>query len=125
RITFDKSRIVGQPQAELVAPGHPLLDTAVDIILERFEPLLSQGAILVDDTDVSDEPRLLVYFEHAIRDGRPTRTSEPRVISQRLQFINQRYLAQSGHNRTSALGLSGHRRAKTHRTAPSGRCGGR
>lgn len=87
RVTFDKSLIPGPPQAELVAPGHPLLDSTVDVILERFEPLLAQGAVLVDERDTGEEPHLLVYFEHAIRDGRPTRTSEPRIISQRLQFV--------------------------------------
>src|SRR6185437_8924383 len=49
RITFEKALIVGQPQAELVAPGHPLLESLVDVVLERFQPLLSQGAVLVDD----------------------------------------------------------------------------
>ena len=43
RITFDKLLVVGQPQAELVAPGHPLLDAVVDVILERFQPLLGAG----------------------------------------------------------------------------------
>jgi SNF2 family DNA or RNA helicase len=87
RVTFEKSMIAGQPQAELLAPGHPLLDAVVDLVLERFQPLLGQGAVLVDETDESLEPRLLVYLEHAIRDGRTGRTGEPRVISQRLQFI--------------------------------------
>ena len=87
RTTFDKVLIAGQPQAELLAPGHPLLDAAVDVVLERFQPLLQQGAILVDDADDGDQPRLLVYLEHAIRDGRTVKSGEPRVISQRLQFI--------------------------------------
>jgi SNF2 family DNA or RNA helicase len=87
RITFDKSLVIGQPQAELVSPGHPLLDATVDVVLERFQPLLQQGSVLVDDADIGTEPRLLVYLEHAIRDGRTTRTGEPHVISQRLQFI--------------------------------------
>lgn len=87
RITFDKAYIAGQPQAELVAPGHPLLESLVDVVLERFQPLLSEGAVLVDDTDEGLEPRLLVYLEHAIRDGRTARSGEPRVISQRLQFL--------------------------------------
>ncbi|MBZ9864230.1 DUF3883 domain-containing protein [Mesorhizobium sp. CA15] len=87
RITFDKAFIVGQPQAELVAPGHPLLEFLVDVILERFQPLLAEGAVLVDDTDEGLEPRLLVYLEHAIRDGRTGRSGEPRAISQRLQFL--------------------------------------
>ena len=88
RVTFEKTLIAGQPQAELLAPGHPLLDAVVDLALERFQPLLGQGGVLVDETDESLEPRLLVYLEHAIRDGRTGRTGEPRVVSQRLQFIH-------------------------------------
>ena len=88
RVTFEKTLIAGQPQAELLAPGHPLLDAVVDLVLERFQPLLGQGAVLVNETDASLEPRLLVYLEHAIRDGRTGRTGEPRAISQRLQFIH-------------------------------------
>ena len=70
RVTFEKTLIVGQPQAELLAPGHPLLDAAVDVVLERFQPLLAQGGVLVDEADEGTAPRLLVYLEHAIRDGR-------------------------------------------------------
>lgn len=88
RITFEKTLIPGQPQAELVAPGHPLLDAVVDVVLERFQPLLAQGGVLVDESDESQEPRLLVYLEHAIRDGRNGRSGEPQVISQKLQFIH-------------------------------------
>ena len=87
RVTFDKTFITGQPQAELLAPGHPLLESLVDVILERFQPLLSQGAVLIDEGDEREAPRLLVYLEHAIRDGRQSRHSEPRAISQKLQFI--------------------------------------
>jgi len=61
--------------------------------MERFGPLLAQGAVLVDEADEGTEPRLLVYLEHAIRDGRIARSGEPRVISQRLQFRN---MAESG-----------------------------
>ena len=39
RVTFEKTLIAGQPQAELLAPGHPLLDAVVDLVLERFQPL--------------------------------------------------------------------------------------
>src|SRR5216684_1558873 len=88
RVTFDKALIIGQPQAELVTPGHPLLDATVDVVLERFQPLLQQGSVLVDDSDESTAPRLLVYLEHAIRDGRTVRSGEPRVVSQRLQFVH-------------------------------------
>lgn len=87
RITFEKNLVAGQPQAELVAPGHPLLEAIVDVVLERFQPLLVQGGVLVDEADTGMDPRLLIYLEHAIRDGRTGRSGEPRSISQRLQFI--------------------------------------
>ncbi len=64
----------------MLAPGHPLLDATTDVVVERFQPLLSQGGVLVDDTDEGTEPRLLVYLEHVIRDGRTVRSGEPRVI---------------------------------------------
>ncbi|SEP49911.1 protein of unknown function [Rhodospirillales bacterium URHD0017] len=87
RITFEKTLVASQPQAELVAPGHPLLEAIVDVVLERFQPLLVQGSVLVDQMDTGIEPRLLLYLEHAIRDGHTGRTGEPRVVSQRLQFL--------------------------------------
>jgi superfamily II DNA or RNA helicase len=87
RVTFEKTLVAGQPQAELLAPGHPLLDAVVDVILERFQPLLGQGGVLVDDADEGTDPRLLIYLEHAIRDGRAAKSGEPRAVSQRLQFI--------------------------------------
>ncbi|MFH0298064.1 DUF3883 domain-containing protein [Bradyrhizobium sp. 31Argb] len=93
RVTFEKTLINGQPQAELLAPGHPLLDAVVDVVLQRFQPLLGQGGVLVDEADEGLDPRLLVYLEHAIRDGRPSKSGEPRAISQRLQFI---FLKQDG-----------------------------
>lgn len=87
RVTFDKALIIGQPQAALLAPGHPLLEAVVDVVLERFQPLLQQGAVLVDETDMGTEPKLLVYMEQAVRDARIARSGEPRAISQRLQFL--------------------------------------
>ncbi|WP_292074799.1 MULTISPECIES: helicase-related protein [unclassified Brevundimonas] len=87
RVAFDKPDLAGPPQAALLAPGHPLLDATVDVVLERFGPVLKQGAILVDDQDPGEDLRLLFYLEHAIRDGRSARSGEPRVISQKLQFV--------------------------------------
>ncbi|MGH7116363.1 MAG: helicase-related protein, partial [Stellaceae bacterium] len=90
RVTFEKAHMRGPPQAELLAPGHPLLDAVIDIVLERFQPLLGQGSILLDEADTGTAPRLLIYLEHAIRDGRTAKSGEPRVVSQRLQFIELR-----------------------------------
>ena len=68
-------------------PAIGAFEAIVDVVLERFQPLLVQGGVLVDEADPGLQPRLLVYLEHAIRDGRTGRSGEPRAISQRLQFI--------------------------------------
>ena len=89
RITFDKESIrqVGAPPAQLVAPGHPLLIATIDLILERHRGLFTQGAVLVDETDRSEEPQVLVMLEHSIADGRPTRTQPHTVVSRRFEFV--------------------------------------
>jgi superfamily II DNA or RNA helicase len=87
RVAFDKDAVRGTPQAALVAPGHPLLDATVDVILERLGSVLKQGAVLVDEQDRGEDPRLMFYLEHEIRDGRIGRGGQPRVVSERLQFV--------------------------------------
>ena len=87
RICFDKDGIAGQPQAVLVAPGHPLLDALVDLTLERYRELLTRGATLVDESNRHAAPRVLITLRHAIRDGRTTQHGKPQTISERLQFI--------------------------------------
>jgi superfamily II DNA or RNA helicase len=77
RVTFDRqlTRPVGKPRADLIAPGHPLLDAAGDLIIERYGPLLKQGTMLADRHDYGTEPRLLVAVTHEITDGHdPART---------------------------------------------------
>ena len=88
RITFRKGKVQlqGKPLADFVAPGHPLLDSVVDLVLERHRDLLRQGAILVDPQDDSDRVRVLFYLEHGIQDGRKDRTGTRRVVSRELQF---------------------------------------
>ena len=90
RVTFEKELVAtrGQPrQAQLLAPGHPLLDATVDLILERYRPLLKQGTVLIADADESEDPRALVYVEHAIQNANELRNGERQVVSRRLQFI--------------------------------------
>ena len=87
RVCFDKVHISGQPQAALVAPGHPLLDALIDLTLERYRDLLTRGAVLVDVADRHAAPRILVALRHAIRDGRTVRSGQPQIISERLQFV--------------------------------------
>ncbi len=87
RICFDREHIPGQPQAALVAPVHPLLDALIDLTLERYRELLARGAVLVDDADRHDAPRVLVALRHAIRDGRAARNGKPQTLSERLRFV--------------------------------------
>ena len=75
RIAFEKSLVApqGQPLAAFVCPGHPLLDAVIDLTLERHRDLLKRGAVLVDERDEGDRPRVLFYLEHAIQDASLTR----------------------------------------------------
>jgi superfamily II DNA or RNA helicase len=89
RITFEKSLISvpGKPMAAFVCPGHPLLDATLDLVIERHRDLLKRGAILIDDSDPGDQPRALLYLEHAIQDARSDRAGNRRIVSKRLQFV--------------------------------------
>ncbi|MBR8832163.1 MAG: RNA polymerase-associated protein RapA [Chroococcopsis gigantea SAG 12.99] len=89
RVCFDKDLISlpGKPIATFICPGHPLLDTTINLILERHRDLLRRGAVLVDTSDRGEEPRALVYLEHAIQDGRLNADGRRRVVSRRLQYV--------------------------------------
>jgi superfamily II DNA or RNA helicase len=89
RVTFHKEEITipGKPLAEFLCPGHPLMDAVIDLVLERYRGLLRQGAILVDENDPGEEPRLLVYLEESIQDGRADNFGQRRVIARQMQFV--------------------------------------
>jgi superfamily II DNA or RNA helicase len=86
RICFDKSLINQQPVAAFICPGHPLLEAVISLIREQYEPIMRQGAILVDETDPGDALSAVFLLEHTVQDGRMTSAGKPHVISQRLQF---------------------------------------
>jgi superfamily II DNA or RNA helicase len=100
RITFEKDLISvpGKPPAAFVCPGHPLLDSTIDLIIERHRDLLKRGAVLIDETDASDRIRALVYLEHSIQDARTDREGNRRVVSKRLQFVE---ISETGTTRTA------------------------
>jgi SNF2 family DNA or RNA helicase len=89
RIAFEKSLVApqGQPLAAFVCPGHPLLDSVLDLTLERHRDLLKRGAVLVDERDPGTQPRVLFYLEHGIQNATPTRAGERRTISQRMLYV--------------------------------------
>ena len=87
RVCFEKEMVDLQPRAHLICPGSPLLDATIDLVLERYRELLKRGAILVDENDPGEEPRLLFYLEHAVQDGRADRNGDPLAISRVLRFV--------------------------------------
>lgn len=89
RIAFDKPLVApaGQPLAAFVCPGHPLLDSVIDLTLERHRDLLRRGTVLVDERDFGTRPRLLFTLEHAVQDGAVTRSGERRVVSKRMLYV--------------------------------------
>ncbi|MGH8895228.1 MAG: helicase-related protein, partial [Actinomycetes bacterium] len=89
RICFDKDKmhLPGRPVAELVVPGHPLLDALIELLLERHGDVLRQGAVLVDESDPSERAHVLVGVDSAIADGRSDSTGRPTVVSRHAGFV--------------------------------------
>ena len=86
RICFERTAIqplekAGLSRAVLMHPGHPLMLSMSDMILEQHANLLRQGAILVDPADEGTEPWLLFLLTHEVKSG------DGLVLSKRLQFV--------------------------------------
>lgn len=82
-ICFEKAKtqLRGKPNAEFIYPGHPLLDTTIELTLAPNHDILKQGSILVDEHDPSDKVRILVYLEHSIKDVRQDASGNLRLVS--------------------------------------------
>jgi superfamily II DNA or RNA helicase len=89
RIAFEKSLVApqGQPLAAFICPGHPLLDSVIDLTIERHRDLLKRGAVLVDERENGTRPRVMFYLEHAIQDASLIRSGERRVVSKRMLYV--------------------------------------
>ena len=89
RIAFEKMLIApqSQPLAAFVCPGHPLLDSTLDLTLERHRDLLRRGTVLVDERAPGTSPRVLFYLEHAIQDASITKSGERRTISKQMLYV--------------------------------------
>jgi hypothetical protein len=82
RITFevDAVKMPGEIPAQLMAPGHPLMDAMLAEVLARYGRLLEQGAILLDRSDGGTRPRVMVAVRQQVSDGLGT------VVSRRATF---------------------------------------
>ena len=83
RLTDPERVRAGAPMASLLHPGHPLMQSITDIVLEQHRHKLKQGAVLVDPGDLGVAPRVMFLIDHAIREG----ADPSRIASRRMQFV--------------------------------------
>ncbi|WP_231972585.1 helicase-related protein [Nocardiopsis alborubida] len=82
RITFEPSAVTvsGRPDAELIAPGHPLMEAIISEILKRYGGTLTRGAAFLDRAITS--PRLVISLLEELTDGHGT------TISKKFQYVS-------------------------------------
>ncbi len=89
RVCFEKQQVrltdrVGTtPMASLLHPGHPLMQSVTDLMLEAHRNTLKQGAVLVDVSDLGVAPKVLFIIDHKVLEG----ADPTRVVSRRLLFV--------------------------------------
>jgi superfamily II DNA or RNA helicase len=86
RVCFERAAMQpldrpGLSRAVLMHPGHPLMLSMSDMILEQNANLLRQGAVLVDPADEGTEPWMLFLLTHEVKSG------DSSVLSKRMQFV--------------------------------------
>jgi hypothetical protein len=96
RVCFDRAFIEGPSRADLLAPGHPLMDAVVDAVIERYGSALDRGTVLIDRLDVEEEPRLLVAVRQEVVDGH----EPPRPVLKRFGYVE---LFPDGRRRENAV----------------------
>ncbi len=69
RVTFDVATIEGHnlSRAELLAPGHPLHDATLNLVIDQYGRALDRGAVLVADAVTA--PTLLVGVLNEVKDS--------------------------------------------------------
>lgn len=89
RVCFDKEycTIPGLAQAALICPGHPLLEATIDLVREKNVDVMKRGAIFIDDSDFSEDAKLLFYIEDAVQDGVVLKDGNRRTISKHIHFV--------------------------------------
>ena len=69
RVTFKAEyvQLEGAPDAELIAPGSPLMNAVVKGILNQYSDLLGKGTLFIDEnTDAPEEVRMLVCLSQEL-----------------------------------------------------------
>ncbi len=86
RVCFEKEAVQpvekpGLSRAVLMHPGHPLMLSVSDLLLEEHANLLRRGCVLVDPADDGLDPWLMFLLTHEVKSG------DDQVLSKRLQFV--------------------------------------
>ncbi len=86
RICFDKNSISvpGKADADLIAPGHPLMDALIDYVIKRELNNVSRGTILISDKLY--EPRVLCSLDYSICDHIQVEGKD-RVVSRGMCYV--------------------------------------
>lgn len=79
RVTFETDRMADGRSAQLLAPGHPLLDEVMQRTTDDLQPALECGAVLI--SSAVEAPRLLVGLIEEVGDA----TDE--VIGRRFGYV--------------------------------------
>ncbi|MEV7440290.1 helicase-related protein [Streptomyces sp. NPDC091204] len=81
RVTFEPSAVVtaGRPDAELIAPGHPLMDAIITEVLAAYGDTLTRGATFPDRTATT--ARLVFTVLEEVSDGHGT------TIGKRFSYV--------------------------------------
>ncbi|HMO53901.1 MAG TPA: helicase-related protein, partial [Tepidiformaceae bacterium] len=98
RVCFDRAHrsLEGKPDARLITPGHPLLDSLIDVLMERHRDVLRRGSVLIDDSAEDRGARVLFSIESDVTDGRTTAEGNRRVISRRGEYVEDGGAALAG-----------------------------
>ena len=88
RVCFEKQYVrlidrVGAPMASLMHPGHPLMQSVTDLVLEQHRNKLKQGAVLVDPSDMGLTPKVMFIIDHSVKEG----ADPTHGVSRRMQFV--------------------------------------
>lgn len=88
RVCFEKQFVrladrVGAPMANLMHPGHPLMQSVTDLVMEQHRNKLKQGAVLIDSSDMGLTPKVMFIIDHCVKEG----ADSAHVVSRRMQFV--------------------------------------
>ena len=88
RVCFEKQYVrltdqIGAPMASLMHPGHPLMQSVTDLVMEQHRIKLKQGAVLVDPSDTGLTPKVIFIIDHSVKEG----GDSAHVVSRRMQFV--------------------------------------